>query len=267
MNLREGWDRHGVNAAKGFAGIAMFLALWQLASVNRLVDPALLPSPTSIFTSSLDLFRTGEIYLHAGISAKRALAGFLVGAIPAILVGLLTARNPRFAVYVDPLLQMFRSFPPLALVPFGVFWFGIGETSKIVLVAWSVFFPVWVNTESGVREVSPVLVRAASCLGARKWQMFVFVHLPAALPYIITGLKVSLSAAISTLVAAELAGAVFGLGYLVQISQQVFRVDLMFVGLIALGIGSLIVNKAFDGCVRILAPWYGGERAAVSESA
>lgn len=267
MTRQHRGSMNGVNLAKGLIGIATFLAAWQFLSVTKMVDPVLLPPPTDIFKSSLELLQSGELAKHAAISARRAAGGFVVGALPAIVIGLLTARLPRLAAYVDPLLQMFRSIPPLALVPFGVFWFGIGETSKIALVAWSVFFPVWVNTEAGVREVSPLLVRAAFCLGAKRWQMFFFVHLPAALHYIITGLKVSLSAAISTLVAAELAGAVYGLGYLVQISQQVFRVDLMFVGLIALGMGSLIVNRVFDICVKALAPWYGGEREAVSESA
>jgi NitT/TauT family transport system permease protein/sulfonate transport system permease protein len=124
-----------------------------------------------------------------------------------------------------------------------------------------VFFPVWVNTYLGVRDTNPLLGRAAASLGARGWRKFAFVVIPGALPFIIAGLRVSLSVALVLLVASELAGAAFGVGYLIQMSQQVFRVDYMFVGLIVLGIMGVVADFLFEGAVRRLLPWYGAEKS------
>jgi NitT/TauT family transport system permease protein len=158
---------------------------------------------------------------------------------------------------------MFRAVPSLAFVPLAIFRFGIGEASKAFLIAWGVFFPVWVNTCIGVRDTSPLLSRAAASLGARGWRNFAYVVIPGALPFIIAGLRVSLSVAV--LVAAELAGAAFGVGYLIQMSQQVFRVDQMFVGLIVLGAMGFTADVLFERTVRRLLPWYGAERAGQIE--
>jgi ABC-type nitrate/sulfonate/bicarbonate transport system permease component len=253
---------HSSQVFRGAAGLILFLISWELVSRSPFANAVLFPGPSTIIPALISNIASGELAQHMVASARRAIAGFFCGAIPAILLGTLTGRSRRWSGYLDPLLQILRSIPPLALVPFGVYWFGIGDLSKIVLVAWAVFFPVWVATEMGIRHVNPLLVRAASSLGAKDVQMLSRVYLPAALPHILTGLKVSLSAGISTLVAAELAGAVFGLGYLIQISQQVFRVDLMFVGLIALGVGNWILVSAMNFAIDRLAPWYAAEARA-----
>jgi len=208
------------------------------------------------------MLASGDLASHIAASGRRVILGFLLGAFPAVMLGILTGRFSTWSGYLDPLLQTLRSIPALALVPFGVFWFGIGETSKIALVAWTVFFPIWVNTDAGIRNVSPLLTRAAASLGARGWRMLFLVHLPSALSYILTGLKISLSAGIATLVAAELAGAVLGVGYLIQESQQIFRVDVMFVGLLTLGVGNWLLVATLDVIIARLAPWYGAELAS-----
>jgi NitT/TauT family transport system permease protein/sulfonate transport system permease protein len=171
------------------------------------------------------------------------------------------AQLPLLNATINPLVQMFRAIPALAFVPLAIFWFGIGELSKVFLIAWGVFFPVWVNTYLGVRDTNPLLGRAAASLGARGWRKFAFVVIPGALPFIIAGLRVSLSVALVLLVASELAGAAFGVGYLIQMSQQVFRVDYMFVGLIVLGIMGVVADFLFGGAVRRLLPWYGAEKS------
>jgi len=170
------------------------------------------------------------------------------------------ARLPGFGAFLHPLVQMARAIPALAFVPLAVFWFGIGETSKIFLIAWGVFFPTWVNTFIGVRDSNELLIRAGASLGARGWRMTAFVVLPSALPFIIAGLRISLSVALMILVAAELTGAVFGVGYLIQMSQMVFRVDQMFVGLLVLGLMGFATDALFTFVVEALLPWYGAER-------
>lgn len=247
-------------ALRGAAGVAIFLGIWELSSRFIVGNQILFPPPSAVFVAAIAPVASGELALHAIASGRRALFGFAAGAALAILLGVATAASERFRHYTEPLLNIFRSIPALALVPFWIFWFGIGDVAKILLVAWTVFFPVWVNTDAGIRDVSPVVVRAAASLGADNGRMLLFVLLPAALPYIVVGMRVSLSAAIATLVAAELAGAVYGLGYMVSLSQQVFRVDLMFVALIALGLWSVIFNLVFELSVRSMLPWYGAEQ-------
>lgn len=244
----------------GLLGTSVFFLAWEALSRSGLVNGVMLPAPSMILASAWELLASGELLRHLGASLLRAAAGFAAGAVLAIALGTAMARLPLLHGAVNPLVQMFRAVPSLAFVPLAIFWFGIGETSKIFLVAWGVFFPVWVNTYLGVRDASPLLGRAAASLGARGWRNVVFVVLPGALPFIIAGLRVGLSVALVVLVAAELAGAAYGVGYLIQMSQQVFRVDHMFVGLAVLGLMGFGADLLFERAVRALLPWYGVER-------
>ncbi|MGO4712692.1 ABC transporter permease [Bradyrhizobium sp. 2TAF24] len=245
----------------GILGTAIFFLAWEALSRSGLVNAVMLPAPSMILTSAWELLASGELLRHFGASLFRAAVGFAAGAALAVALGTAMARLPLLHGAINPLVQMFRAVPSLAFVPLAIFWFGIGETSKIFLVAWGVFFPVWVNTYLGVRDASPLLGRAAASLGARGWRNVVFVVLPGALPFIIAGLRVGLSVALVVLVAAELAGAAYGVGYLIQMSQQVFRVDHMFVGLAVLGLMGFGADVLFERAVRALLPWYGVERA------
>jgi len=244
----------------GVLGTLAFFGAWEALSRSGLVNEVMLPAPSTIAQSGWSLLLTGELARHLGASLLRAVLGFVSGSVLAIALGVAMAQIPLLHAAINPLVQMFRAVPSLAFVPLAIFWFGIGETSKIFLIAWGVFFPVWVNTYIGVRDSNPLFHRAAASLGASGWRNFAFVVLPAALPFIIAGLRVSLSVALVVLVAAELAGAAFGVGYLIQMSQQVFRVDQMFVGLIVLGVMGFSADFLFERAVRRLFPWYGAEK-------
>lgn len=245
----------------GILGTAAFFAIWEGISRGGLVNDIMLPAPTVILASGWELLGSGELLRHLGASLWRALLGFVSGSLLAIALGVAMAKLPLLNAAINPLVQMFRAIPSLAFVPIAIFWFGIGEISKVFLIAFGVFFPVWVNTYLGVRDTNPLLGRAAASLGARGWRKFAFVVIPGALPFIIAGLRVSLSVALVLLVASELAGATFGVGYLIQMSQQVFRVDYMFVGLIVLGLMGVVADFLFEGAVRRLLPWYGAEKS------
>jgi len=247
-------------AAAGIAGTLAFFGAWEALSHSGLVNEVMLPAPTTIVKAGWSLLTSGELQRHFGASLFRSIAGFVSGSVLAILLGVAMAQLPWLHATINPLVQMFRAIPALAFVPLAVFWFGIGETSKIFLIAWGVFFPVWVNTYIGVRDTNPLLGMAAASLGASGWRNFAFVVIPGALPFIIAGLRVSLSVALVLLVASELAGAAFGVGYLIQMSQQVFRVDYMFVGLIVLGLMGVVADFLFEGAIRRLLPWYGAEK-------
>ncbi|MES2582138.1 MAG: ABC transporter permease [Pseudomonadota bacterium] len=244
----------------GAIGLLVFFGFWEAISRSGLINNVMLPAPSVVLLSAWAMTESGELQRHLVSSLQRAAVGFVVGAVLALVLGLAMARMPRIHALLNPLVQMLRAIPALAFVPLAIFWFGIGEGSKVFLIAWGVFFPVWVNTYLGVRDANPLLGRAAASLGARGWKMLFFVVLPGALPFILAGLKVSLSIALVLLVASELTGAMFGVGYMIQMSQQVFRVDQMFVGLMVLGLMGFAADALFNGLVRRLLPWYGAEQ-------
>jgi NitT/TauT family transport system permease protein len=254
------------NNLAGILGTLAFFAAWEALSRSGLVNDVMLPAPSTILRSGWSLLETGELLRHLGASLLRAALGFAGGSVLAILLGVGMAQMPLLHATLNPLVQMFRAVPSLAFVPLAIFWFGIGETSKVFLIAWGVFFPVWVNTYIGVRDTNPLLGRAAASLGATGWRYFGFVVIPGALPFIIAGLRISLSVALVVLVAAELAGAAFGVGYLIQMSQQVFRVDQMFVGLVVLGVMGFAADFLFERAVQRLFPWYGAEKESQRRS-
>lgn len=250
------------HAIWGWIGLVVFFGGWEWVSDSGLVNAVMVPAPSAVLRAAWALAASGELLHHLLDSLGRALAGFALGAAFGLVSGIAMARLPRLNALVNPLMQMLRAIPSLAFVPLAIFWFGIGEGSKIFLIAWGVFFPVWVNTFLGVSHRNPQFERAAASLGATGWRLLWFVTLPAALPFIIAGIRVSLSMALVLLVAAELTGANYGVGYLIQMSQQIFRVDNMFVGLIALGVLGFAVDHLFDRSVRRLLPWYGAQSNA-----
>jgi ABC-type nitrate/sulfonate/bicarbonate transport system permease component len=246
----------------GLLGTLSFFLAWEIVGRLGLINPVLFPPASTVAIAAYDLVISGELVRHLTASIWRAALGFFFGSVSGIIVGLATARLPLFRQMSNPLLQMFRAIPSIAFVPLAIFWFGIGEASKIFLISWGVFFPVWVNTFLGVRDVNPLLLRAAATLGAGRARMLWNVILPGALPLILAGLRISVAVSLVLLVAAELAGAKAGVGYLIQISGQVFRVDQMIVGLLTLGVLGLFADLLFVMIVQSLFPWYGAESRA-----
>lgn len=141
--------RFDPSALQGRAGTLLFFAGWETLSRSGLVNAVMLPAPSTVVRSAWALLQMGELQSHLWASLVRALHGFAWGAGLGVLLGVAMARLPRFNGFTYPLVQMFRAIPAFAFVPLAVFWFGIGETSKVFLIAWGVFFPTWVNTFIG----------------------------------------------------------------------------------------------------------------------
>ncbi len=242
------------------SGVIIFLVLWQLSPyIVPGLDNLLFPPPTEVVSVMREMIVSGELLKHTGVSVMRAIAGFLIGGFLGVVLGVLTGRLESFGHLVDPVLQAFRSIPAIAFVPLAIIWFGLGEASKIFLISFGTFFPVWINTLIGVRGIPTIYIRSAASLGARPDQIMFRVILPAATPFIIAGLRLATAVALVVLVAAELVGASSGLGYLISYSHLVFRVDIMFVGLIMLGILGFITDRLFLFATARLFPWYGIE--------
>ena len=246
--------------ALGFGGVALFLVVWEiLPRVMPGVNVLMFPPPSGIVGTLWDLLSSGELFGHAWSSLKRALAGFVIGSAAGILAGLMSGRIALMRHMSDPILHSLRSIPAIAFVPLAIVWFGLGETPKVALVTWGAFFPVWVNTFIGVRDVPSVYVRSAASLGASRRQIMFEVVLPAAMPFVFAGLRQATAVSFVVLVAAELVGASSGLGYLISFSHLVFRIDMMFVGLMALGLLGFLADALFATALHRIFPWYGAD--------
>lgn len=249
--------------ALGFLGLALFLAMWEAAP--RLmpgVNPLMFPPPSAVAWTFWTMTVDGEIWPHVRASLLRVLAGFVIGAGSGVLAGVLTGSIPAMRQLSDPVLHGLRSIPVIAIVPLAIVWLGLGDSAKIVLIAWGVFFPVWVNTFIGILNVPPSYQRSATTMGAGRWQQMFLVSLPAALPFVFAGLRQGTSLSFVVLVAAELAGAEQGLGFLISYAHLVFRIDIMIVGLIYLAVFGFLADQFFVTLLRKLFPWYQGNRQA-----
>jgi len=156
---------------------------------------------------------------------------------------------------VDPLVEVLRPVPPLAWIPLSILWFGIGDVQNQFIIFLGIFFPVLLNTIMGVRNIEPNLVRAARCLGASEIRVLRRIVLPAALPQIITGIRVGLGVGWMALVAAELVGANSGLGFLINDARTLLRTDIVIVGMITIGVVGLLIDRTIRVSGRRLMPW------------
>ncbi|MBO1514894.1 ABC transporter permease [Metabacillus bambusae] len=239
--------RHTSIILKGFILPIFIVVLWELTGILGLISDTLLPRPSVIFTTFIDLALTGELIGHFQISLLRAIGGFLLGGTLGLLVGLAVGFSQNIEQTVDPTLQMFRTIPTLAVIPLFILWFGFGEVSKILLIAKGAFFPLYVNTFLGIRGVDSKLFAVAKVLEFNRWKQITLLILPAALPNILLGLRLSLGVAWLALVAAELMGSSQGVGYLIMDARQFSNTSVVFVGIIIFA----VFGKLSDSLVRV----------------
>ncbi|PEI67901.1 sulfonate ABC transporter permease [Bacillus wiedmannii] len=224
------------------------LIIWQLAGVFDLVSKTVLPTPVDILLAFQELIKTGELFGHLSISVFRAAAGFFIGGSLGIILGTIVGFSTRSEQYLDPSVQMLRTVPHLAVAPLFVLWFGFGETSKVLLIADGAFFPLYVNAFLGIRGVDSKLFDVARVLEFSKRKLITKLILPAALPNLLLGTRLSLGVAWVSLVVAELMGSTEGIGYMIMDARQFSNTDIVFVGIIIFA----FVGKFSDSLVRLL---------------
>ncbi len=219
-----------------------FTAIWEIASRAGWVAPHLLPPPSALIDTFASLIRDGSIWRHIGVSSARVAAGFVIGASIGLALGGLTALNARLNQLLDPSLQALRAVPSLAWVPLLLLWLGIDIAPKLALIAIGTFFPMYLATAAGLRDVDRKLVEVGQQLGFSRRALLLKIFLPASLPTIFTGLRASLGLGWMFLVAAELIAATSGLGYLLTDGRETGRADLVLIAIITLA----ILGKASD---------------------
>jgi ABC-type nitrate/sulfonate/bicarbonate transport system permease component len=189
---------------------------------------------------------TGELFVHTWASLSRVLSAWVLAAVIAIPLGLLQGSNRRFESVFDPVVELFRPISPLAWIPLAILWFGIGETGKIFIIFIATFFPILLNTVSGVKSVDPVMIRAGQILGCdTSFKLFIKVILPAAMPTILVGLRIAFGTGWAAIIAAELVAAQDGLGYLISDGMEILRSDLVLAGMVVIGILGVMIDSVF----------------------
>lgn len=241
--------------AKRSLAIAAFLLLWEVAPRLGLVDRVFLPPFSEVLVATWELVLNGQLWAHVSASLSRAITGFVIAVAAAVPLGILIAWYRPVADLLLPILELFRNTAALALLPVFVLILGIGETSKIALVIFACTFPILLNTITGVRTVDPLLVKSARSLGFGPLALFRKVVLPAAVPSIFTGIRMSGAASILVLIAAEMVGAQSGLGYLINASQLNFLIPDMYAGILTIALVGLALNGILVTLERRFSRW------------
>jgi sulfonate transport system permease protein len=206
--------------------------LWQLAASAGWISNRLMPAPSDVVEAFWDKVQTGELLRNIQVSAVRALSGLLVGGSIGFLLGLANGLSRLSHALTDTTLQMLRTIPNLALIPLVILWFGIGEEAKLFLTALGVFFPIYLNTLHGVRNVDPQLIEMGRVYGMGGWTLFRKVIFPGALPSIFVGLRFSLGIMWLTLIVAETMAASAGIGHMANSAREFMMTDVVVLALV-----------------------------------
>lgn len=228
-----------------YAAIAI-VAAWQGVVTLTSAHVAILPPPALAAQTFIELVVTGELFIHIRASLSRVMAAWALSALVAVPLGLAMGRWRRFENIVDPVVELFRPISPLAWIPLAILWFGISETGKIFIIFVATFFPILLNTVSGVKGVDKVLIRAGQVLGCEdEWSLFRKVILPASMPTIIVGFRIAFGTGWAAIIAAELVAAQSGLGYLIADGMEILRSDLVMVGMAVIGVLGVLIDSVF----------------------
>ena len=243
------------------ASMLGFILIWSALSVSGLVRAEFLPSPLKLVEAFMEMLRDGyggsPMTKHVGMSLMRAISGFLAAVLLGVPFGILIGRNEILGAIVAPIIGFLRPIPPIAFVTLFVFYFGIGEASKIGLIFMAAFWYVVLNCADGVRSVPEMLIRAGQSIGLNSRQLFFKVIIPAAMPAIMTALRAASSISWTLVVASELLGAQAGLGFIILDSAQYFNIPATFIGIVLIGTIGLLWELVLSALQRRVLHWQG----------
>lgn len=243
--------------------ILVLLLLWFAVTELKLLSAILVPSPGKVFASFIQILQEGykdnSLLTHLRDSMMRLLSSFVLVILTAVPLGLLSGYNSKIRAIMYPLVEFYRPLPPLTYYTLLVLWMGIEDSSKIALLYLAGFAPVFIACESGVRKLKQDYIDGAYTLGADSRQIFFHVVFPACLPDIFIGLRTAVGVSYTTLVAAEMVAAVTGIGWMVLDASKFLRSDIIFVGIIIMGITGMLIDAVLRAVERRVVPWKGKE--------
>ena len=257
----------------GLVAPAVVIAVWQVVATMGWVNPQVLPSPLAVVQrwiayllplqphtegSWLVWALSGELLIDAATSMYRVVVGFVIGAGLALPLGLSMGASQRVYAWFNPLVQILRPIPPIAYIPLAILWFGLGNPPAIFLIALGAFFPVLMNTIAGVRQVDGIYLRAARNLGANQRTLFLRVMLPAAVPYILSGVRIGIGTAFIVVIVSEMIAVNNGLGFRILEAREYFWSDKIMAGMISIGMLGLAIDVGMNRLNNHLLRWHRG---------
>ena len=237
------------------ASPVLLLILWEIAVRVGLLDARFFPAPSQIFDTLVTLIKNGQLWNNTWASLQRLFWGALLGGIPALLLGIAMGLYRPLRALIDPLVSATYPVPKSAIMPLILLIFGLGEASKIVMVAIGVFYPVLINAVAGVREINKVYLDVGQNFGAGRWQVFRTIALPGALPLIMSGVKLGIGMGLILIAIAEMVGAKSGLGYMIWNAWEVLSVEQMYVGLLTIALLGFVFTLLLNEIEHVLVPW------------
>lgn len=256
--MPEASDR-GIRIAVGGATLAALAALWYAATLQQWIAPVYFPTPEEVGKAfrqiALQGYADGRLHEHVLHSCKLVLYGFAAAVSIGVPLGMLMGWSRRAEALINPTFLLLRPIPPLAWIPLAIVWLGLGDAAKVLVIWIAAFVPAVINSYAGVRSIEPFLIEAARSLGATRTMMLREVLLPGALPLIYTGLRLSLQACWTTLVAGELIGAIQGLGHLLYQAGLDLYPAMILVGMVAVAAAGAVMTAMLDWSERRSMPW------------
>jgi NitT/TauT family transport system permease protein len=233
-----------------------FFGVWEWASRAGVISHFIFPQPTHIVLFLINAMTTGELWESLMATLSRLFIGFLAGGFPGLLIGLLMGWRPRIRAALEPMISALHPIPKISLFPLLLVIFGIGETSKIVLIALAVFFPTLVNALEGVSQISPVYFEVAQNMRASRWLIFKRIILPASLPFVLAGTRIALNIGLIVTLSIELLNGASGLGVMMWFGWQMMRLEQVYGIVFLVGIIGTFLNVFLRRLMVWLTPWY-----------
>jgi ABC-type nitrate/sulfonate/bicarbonate transport system permease component len=231
------------------------LLAWEAAARLGFIDTRFFPAPSSIVAALIDTAQSGELWADTSISLERLFFGFLLGGIPALVLGIVMGLSRPIRAFVDPLIAATYPIPKSSILPLILLIFGLGEMSKIVMVAIGVFYPIVINSTAGVLQINRIYLDVGKSFRANRLATFRTIALPGALPFIMTGVKLGAGLGLILIAIAEMVGAKSGIGYMIWSAWETFSVERMYVGLFVIAIIGFVMTLGLNELERWLIPW------------
>jgi ABC-type nitrate/sulfonate/bicarbonate transport system permease component len=231
------------------------LLAWELAAQLHFIDVRFFPAPSSIIRALVITAQSGELWENTTISLQRLVLGFLLGGIPALVLGIVMGLSRPLRAVFDPLISATYPIPKSSILPLILLIFGLGEMSKVVMVAIGVFYPIVINATAGVLQINKIYLDVGMSFRASRWDTFRTIALPGALPFIMTGVKLGAGLGLILIAIAEMVGAKSGIGYMIWSAWETFSVERMYVGLFVIAIIGFVMNLGLNELERWVIPW------------
>jgi NitT/TauT family transport system permease protein len=267
--------RDWLSSIKGIWVPLLAVLIWEALVRSGQINPQVLPAPSAVLLrwyqyilpteaydpvnmSRVGWYFSGELFGDTWSSFHRVFIGCLIGGVLALPLGLIMGASTKVYDYFNPVVQILRPIPPIAYIPLSILWFGLGNPPAIFLIALGAFFPILMNTIVGVRAVDSIYIRAASNMGANKYVMFTQIILPAATPYILSGIRIGIGTGFICMIVAEMIAVNSGLGYRILEAREYFWSDKIIAGMFSIGLLGLAIDVVVDRLNNYLLRWHRG---------